>query len=99
MDGVVGFVDGGPATGKTAAGSVFWAGTDRIAIDAVGVAILKHLGSNDDIMMHRIFEQRQIARAAELGIGVSAAEKIDLIAADDKSRSYRDAIQKHLSKG
>jgi len=99
MDGVVAFVDGGPATGKTAVGNVFLAAADRVAIDAVGVAVLKHLGSNADIMQPRIFEQRQIARAAELGLGVSEAEKIDLIAADDKSRGYRDAIQNHLSKG
>lgn len=99
MDGVVGFVDGGPATGKTAAGNVFWAGEDRVAIDAVGVAILKHLGSNDAIMTPRIFDQRQIARAAELGIGVSNAGEIDLVAADENSGRLRDTISSILDRG
>jgi uncharacterized protein (DUF362 family) len=97
MDGITAFVDGGPATGKTAAGNVFLASTDRVAVDAVGVAVLKHLGSNADIMTPRVFEQRQIARAAELGIGVSKAEEIDLVAADEPSGPYRDAISRILS--
>jgi uncharacterized protein (DUF362 family) len=99
MDGVVGFVDGGPATGKTADGNVFWAGTDRVAVDAVGVAILKHLGSNAAIMESRIFEQRQIARAAALGIGVSNAAEIDLVAANESSGRLRDVIRSILDKG
>ena len=99
MDGVVGFVDGGPATGRTADGNVFWAGTDRVAVDAVGVAILKNLGSNDAIMKPRIFEQHQIARAAALGIGVSNAEEIDLVAANEGSGRLRDIISSILKKG
>lgn len=99
MDGIAGFVDGGPATGKTADGNVFWAGTDRVAVDAVGVAILKHLGSNPAIMQPRIFEQRQIARAAALGIGVTSADRIHLVAADDSSGSYCEAISSILKKG
>ena len=46
LDGVEAFVDGGPATGKRKKGNVFLASTDRVAIDATGVAVLKHLGSN-----------------------------------------------------
>ncbi len=41
LDGIDAFVDGGPATGTMAKGNVFIASTDRVAIDAVGVAILK----------------------------------------------------------
>src|SRR4030066_286556 len=72
LDGIDAFVDGGPGTGKRAKGKVFLASTDRVAIDAVGVALLKHLGSNGAIMGKKIFEQEQIARAAELGLGVSS---------------------------
>ncbi len=39
MDGIEAFVDGGPMTGKRARAEVFVASTDRIAIDATGVAI------------------------------------------------------------
>ncbi|MBU1613549.1 DUF362 domain-containing protein, partial [Patescibacteria group bacterium] len=46
LDGIDAFIDGGPAIGKLAKGNIFLASTDRVAIDAVGVAVLKALGSN-----------------------------------------------------
>ncbi|MBW2146737.1 MAG: DUF362 domain-containing protein [Deltaproteobacteria bacterium] len=92
LDGVDAFVDGGPATGKRAKGEVFLASTDRVAIDAVGVAILKSLGSNAKIMERKIFEQEQIARAVELGLGVSSPAEINVIPADEQSRDYRDRV-------
>jgi len=98
LDGVDAFVDGGPATGKTAKGDVFLASTDRVAVDAVGVALLKNLGSNPSIMNTRIFDQEQIARAVELSIGVSSPSDIDLITADEKSRDYRDRVAAILNK-
>jgi len=99
MDGVEAFVDGGPATGKRAAGNVFWASSDRVAADAVGVAILKYLGSNENIMTPKIFAQEQIARAGELGLGVSSPSGIDLTPADEKSRGYSSRIAEILGKG
>lgn len=99
LDGVEAFVDGGPAAGKRAKAEVFLAATDRVAIDAVGVAILKLLGSNQDIMRPKIFEQEQIARAAELGLGVSRPSEIQVIAAGEKSRAYRDRVVEILEKG
>jgi uncharacterized protein (DUF362 family) len=99
MDGVEAFLDGGPATGRRASGDVFVASTDRVAVDAVGVAILKSLGSNDRIMNRKIFDQAQIARAAQLGLGVSSPDRIDLIAADDESIPYRDRIVAIIKQG
>ncbi|MBT8363965.1 MAG: DUF362 domain-containing protein, partial [Deltaproteobacteria bacterium] len=55
LDGIEAFVDGGPANGKRANGNVFLASADRVAIDAVGVAILKSIGSNAQIMNTKIF--------------------------------------------
>jgi len=99
LDGVDAFVDGGPGRGTLARGNAFLASTDRVAIDAVGVAILKHLGSNEKIMKPKIFEQEQIARAAELGLGASSPEAIQLVAADDKTGEYRNKIQEILKQG
>jgi uncharacterized protein (DUF362 family) len=99
MDGIEAFVDGGPATGKRAQGNVLWASSDRVAADAVGVALLKHLGSNDRIMNRKIFEQTQIARAVELGLGASSPGEIELTAADSESREYRDKIVEILNQG
>jgi len=99
MDGVEAFVDGGPATGKRVRGNVLWASADRVAADAVGVALLKHLGSNERIMGRRIFDQEQIARAAELGLGASSPEEIELVPADKKSREYCSRLGEILNQG
>jgi uncharacterized protein (DUF362 family) len=96
MDGIEAFVDGGPMSGTKKRGDVIVAGTDRIAIDAVGLSILKELGSNKDIMKKRIFEQEQIHRAVELGLGVSKPEDIDIVTDDEDSRKYSDRLIKIL---
>ncbi len=99
LDGIDTFVDGGPMTGKEARGDVFLASTDRVAVDASGVAILKSLGSNPAIMKPRIFEQEQIARAVQLGLGASSPSEIELVAADEGSRGVRDRITEILAGG
>jgi len=70
-----------------------------VATDAVGVAILKLLGSNDQIMTPKIFEQEQIARAVEIGLGASSPSQIDVLPADDQSRDYRNRVVEILNKG
>jgi uncharacterized protein (DUF362 family) len=99
LDGIDIFTDGGPVTGTRARADLFLASTDRVAIDAVAVAALKSLGSNHAIMGPRIFEQEQIARAAELGLGASSPTEIDLKAADVESRPLRDRLAAILAKG
>jgi uncharacterized protein (DUF362 family) len=99
LDGIEAFVDGGPSTGPKKTANVLLAGTDRIAIDAVGVAILKELGSNDNIMQSLIFEQEQIKRAVELGLGVQGPEDIDIVTADFVSADYANTIREILSQG
>ncbi len=61
MDGVEAFVRGGPANGDLVAANVMLAGTDRVALDAVGVALLRHFGTTDEVSRGAIFEQEQIA--------------------------------------
>jgi len=99
LDGIDAFVDGGPMSGKRTKGNVFLASTDRVAIDAVGLAVLKSLGSNQQIMKTKIFEQEQIARAVEIGIGAASPSEIEVIPADDQSLSYRNQIVEILNHG
>jgi uncharacterized protein (DUF362 family) len=99
MDGVEVFVDGGPATGKRVRGDVVLAATDRVAIDAVAVAILKQLGSNAQVMTRPIFAQKQIARAVELGLGADSPEAIELVATDPSGEDFRDRVAAILSQG
>ena len=93
LDGVEAFVDGGPAQGTRADANVVLASNDRVAIDAVGVAILRELGTNPEVSRGRVFEQDQIARAAELGLGVTSAEQIELVTDDPASQDYAEKIK------
>jgi uncharacterized protein (DUF362 family) len=96
MDGVDVFVDGGPATGKRAAGNLTLATTDRIAADAAGVAVLRALGGNRALQERPIFAQRQIARAVELGLGATSARDITLKAADEQSSGWCQRLRHEL---
>ena len=96
LDGIDAFIDGGPVSGKRARGDVFLASTDRVAIDAVGVAMLRMLGSNAAIMNRRIFDQEQISRGGELGLGAASPSEIDLFAVDEESRQYCAIVQEML---
>ncbi|NVM23264.1 MAG: DUF362 domain-containing protein [Desulfobacterales bacterium] len=99
LDGIEAFVDGGPMEGPKKRGNVMIAGTDRIAIDAVGLAILKELGSNKHIMGKKIFEQEQIARAIELGLGITGPQEIEIIADDSESKKYVERLAGILLNG
>ncbi len=99
LDGIEAFVDGGPMKGTKKKTNVILAGTDRIAIDAVGLAILKELGSNKNIMEKKIFEQEQIARAVELGLGITRPEEIEILSDDAGSKKYAKRLTGILLNG
>lgn len=99
MDGVEAFISGGPDVGERVSPEVILAGTDRIAMDAVGVALLRYFGSKTEVGQGKIFEQEQIARAVELGIGIDGPEKIELLTGDDESAAYSEAIQEIVLAG
>ncbi len=99
LDGVSAFTDGGPSRGVLKPGNVMIAGDDRVAVDAVGLAVLKELGSNEAIMGRKIFEQEQIARAVELNLGASSPAEIELVTADADSRAYADRLEAILAAG
>lgn len=97
LDGLTAFVDEGPMTGPRKDAGVFLAGTDRVAIDAVGVAILKDLGSNDAIMKPAVFAQEQISWAATLELGAASADDIEIATGDPASEAYADKIMRVLA--
>jgi uncharacterized protein (DUF362 family) len=99
LDGIVAFTDGGPSRGELKTANVMIAGDDRVAVDAVGLAMLKSLGANQAIMGRKIFEQEQIARAVELGIGARGPEAIEIVTSDDESRAVADSLRTILAAG
>jgi uncharacterized protein (DUF362 family) len=96
LDASDGFASGGPDKGKLIHPGVILAGPDRVAIDAVGVALLRAFGTVPDVADGRIFDQEQIARAVELGIGVSSAKEIRLVPLDPKAEEIAAKIQELL---
>ncbi len=99
LDGVEAFISGGPAKGRKVTSQVVLAGTDRIAIDAVGVALLRYHGNATNVAKGLIFEQDQIARAVELGVGVDSPAKIELLTDDEGSEQYAQQIRDVLLEG
>jgi uncharacterized protein (DUF362 family) len=97
MDGVKTFIAGGPSHGTVKDGNVIVAGTNRIAIDAVGTAILKDLGSTR--VSGKIFELEQIKRAVELNLGIKTPDQIEFITSDDTSREYAKRLTDILLQG
>ena len=99
LDGVTAFTDGGPSRGTLKQANVMIAGDDRVAVDAVGLAVLKELGSNDAIMGRPIFAQEQMARAVELGLGASGPGDIEIVTADAEGKAYAAKLEGILADG
>jgi uncharacterized protein (DUF362 family) len=99
LDGVQAFTNGGPDQGKMVQSNVILAGTDRVAIDAVGVALLRHFGTTPEVSQGAIFEQEQIARAVQLKIGVTSPKQIELVTDDRESAEYAKQIRAVLDGG
>ena len=96
LDGVEAFIDDGPERGTKVWGDVILAGTDRVAIDAVGLAILRILGYNGIASQGPIFVQEQIRRAVELGLGIDGADKIEFVTDDSESSSYASQLRERM---
>ncbi len=96
MDGIKAFITGGPDKGTLVEPNLLLASRDRVAIDAVGVAILKMYGAKGKVGDADVFEQDQLKRAAELGLGVKSADEIKLISLNDESRVEAERIEKVL---
>jgi uncharacterized protein (DUF362 family) len=96
MDGIKAFVSGGPEKGELVEPELLLASEDRVAIDAVGVAILRIYGATEHVGKGDIFMFDQIRRAAELGVGVKSASEIRLTPLNDESRGVAEKIEREL---
>lgn len=97
MDAVEAFVTGGPDKGKLVRPGLMLASRDRVALDAVGVAILRSYGSTGNVMDGKVFELDQIRRAAEIGVGAASAEDIELVPLNDGAIAKVVEIKDYLS--
>jgi uncharacterized protein (DUF362 family) len=96
MDATQSFIVGGPDSGETAVPGVVLASRDRVALDAVGVAILQYFGADVSFGGKTIFDHLQIKRAVELELGAKSAEEICLVTDDKRSRALADILENLL---
>ena len=96
MDGTKAFVTGGPEKGTLVEPKLLLASRDRVAIDAVGAAILKMHGAKGKVGEAEVFGQDQLKRAAELGLGVKSAAEIRLKPLNDETGVETDKIEQVL---
>ena len=96
MDAIEVFVKGGPESGELAYPEVVAASRDRVALDSVGVALLRHFGAESPLNRGAIFEQEQLKRAVELGLGVKSGKEIQLLADDKESCSMAAQLENSL---
>lgn len=96
MDAIKAFITKGPEQGEVVEPNLILASSDRVAIDAVGVAILRNYGVKTNISKGRIFEQDQIKRAAELEIGVTSPQEIEVVPLNDEAHEDAESIMKIL---
>ena len=97
MDGVISFVDRGPMEGTRKEANVFLAGTDKVALDAVGVAILRILGTTPEVSKGSIFKQEQIKRAVELGLGITSPDDVEFLTDSEESEKLVEKIKEELT--
>lgn len=70
VDGTRSMVAGGPWEGTAVDTNIIMASGDRVAADVVGLGIIKSFGKWPMVVDIDVWDQRQIKRAIELGIGV-----------------------------
>jgi uncharacterized protein (DUF362 family) len=99
MDATKAFVDGGPEKGTNVEPGLLLASKDRVALDAVGVALLRYYGTTRSVSKGKIFDQAQIKRASELGVGVKSEEEIEIIPVDSESAELGVKIEELLIEG
>ena len=69
MDGTKSLVSGGPTSGDVVETNLLISGFNRVAVDVVGLSIVKYYDRWPKVTGKNVWRQRQIVRAIELGIG------------------------------
>lgn len=86
-DGTTVMIAGGPTSGTSVAADLLLLSGDRVALDIVAIGLLRTYGAWPKVQGMRIEEQRQIKRAAELGLGLRKSERIELVSESIEGRA------------
>ncbi len=97
MDAVECFTNRGPENGNRAQPNLILASTDRVALDAVGVSILRDHGTTENVSKGKVFELEQIKRASELGIGVDRADRVEIVPEGAGAKAYAEKLMEIMA--
>lgn len=86
-DGTTVMIAGGPTSGTSVIADLLLLSGDRVALDMIAMGLLRAYGAWPKVQGMRIEAQRQIRRAAELGLGVQEAERIELVSQSIEHRA------------
>jgi uncharacterized protein (DUF362 family) len=78
VDGSKVMYAGGPWRGEVAEMGLVVGGEDRVACDAVAVALMKTFPTDARLNQLGVWEQKQIRHAGQLGLGIAGPERLDL---------------------
>ena len=98
MDCLEAFVDGGPESGTRVAPGVFLASTDRCALDAAAIALLRLHGMRGPAAQGPIGRTDQLARALALGVG-APPERVEVVAVGSGAREIARRVADELARG
>lgn len=95
IDGTISMITGGPRRGTTAETNIILASGDRVAADVTGLGIIKSFGKCSMVVNRDVWDQRQIKRAIEMGLGVGR-NKIELRskALEGHNNDFKELIRK-----
>ncbi len=79
-DGTTVMIAGGPTSGTAAQAHVLLLSGDPVALDVVALALVRTYGAWDKIKGHSVWQERQIVRAIELGLGIGGPDRMALVA-------------------
>jgi uncharacterized protein (DUF362 family) len=97
MDGIWGFSKSGPEAGTLIEPGLMLASSDRVALDACGVAILRLYGTTPEVSKGPVFRQEQLSRAAELGLGAGGPGEVKVVPLNEEAKGPCIEIEKEFS--
>jgi len=89
-------ISGGPTSGTPARANLLLLSGDRIALDAVAVALLRSYEVWPKVMDKGVWEQRQIHHARELDLGVKGPDEMKLVTLSigGDERQFRSLVER-----
>lgn len=95
VDGTRSMVEGGPWEGRAEATNLILASGDRIACDVIGLGIIRSFGRWGRLE-NGLWQQGQVKRAVELGLGARGREEMELVTASLDGAPEFQALMKKV---